>query len=241
MKKFIFICLVFFFHITNAQEKKLIWDYPIKPGMEEWEKFKSNTEKTEACQIPENLLLTISTKDLLDICLQYPLLYDIYAFNSYTDGCNKLFRDFNGIRELFRRKDLTSILSSHYVDKLRKCSLLNSITTDLVKGEYIISVSTLEVLLCRLELQDNISMDEKKEILKVLVQGYEKKQELPTYFQGLGFRTNLFSRTHIILKMNDSNVKTLQSKHLESVLFSGSADAEQINEIDRLSYQLIKN
>ncbi len=238
MKNVFFIYLIISSFVINAQEKKN-WDYPIKPGTEEWKKLDSNKAKVNACQIPEDILSTISTKDLLDICLQYPLLYDIYAFNSLTDGCNKLFKDFNGIRELFQRKNATLILLSHYINELQRNTLLNSITTDLVKGEYIILISTLEVLICQAELQDSIPKEEKIAILRSLVQGYEKKLELSSYFQGLGFRTNLYSRTYVISKMNDPNVKL--SENMETLLFSGIADASQIDEIDKLSYQIIKN
>lgn len=59
---------------VNAQEKKIAWDYPVKTGSKEWAKFESNKEKVDACQIPENILSVISTEDLLELILKYPLI-----------------------------------------------------------------------------------------------------------------------------------------------------------------------
>lgn len=50
------LCPVFIFGQT--------WDYPVKPGTEEWKKLKTGKEKNEACQIPENVLKKISSHEL---------------------------------------------------------------------------------------------------------------------------------------------------------------------------------
>jgi hypothetical protein len=99
-----------------AQEKILAWDYPVKPGTEEWKKLESNEAMVVACQIPATVLQDISTSDLMNLCLQYPLLYDVFAFNNINAGLDKLFSDFNGIRELSQRKDALEILLDKYVD-----------------------------------------------------------------------------------------------------------------------------
>ena len=97
------ISLSFVSFAAMAQEKKTVWDYPVKPGTEEWKKFTSNEEMVNACQIPEKILSTLSTEDLMELCLQYPLIYDVFAFENLNHGLDKLFDDFNGIRELYQR------------------------------------------------------------------------------------------------------------------------------------------
>ena len=103
MKKILFTFLIFLSSVTHAQEKTA-WDYPIKPKTEEWEKLENNKAKVEVCQMPESVLQDISTNDLMTLCLQYPLLYDVFAFNNVNDGLRKLFSDFNGIREFSKRE-----------------------------------------------------------------------------------------------------------------------------------------
>ena len=91
---------------TISSSGSLPWDYPVKPGSSQWKSLNSNEEKVNVCQIPENILPQLSTKDLLAICLAYPLINDIYAFNNIETGTNKLFKDFNGLRELAKRPDV---------------------------------------------------------------------------------------------------------------------------------------
>lgn len=54
--------------LANAQEK-LVWDYPVKPGTEEWNQLSNHQEMIDICQIPIDILQNISTKDLLKYAL----------------------------------------------------------------------------------------------------------------------------------------------------------------------------
>jgi hypothetical protein len=151
MKYLFYICLFFLPLSGSGQEKKLAWDYPVKPGTEEWGKLDSNEAMVKACQIPEKILASLSTEELADICLLYPLLYDVFAFNDLNNGLDKLFSDFNGIRELYKREYLSGSLIKRYVQKVQNFSFLDEQVSDREKGYFIISVSALEVLLSRIE------------------------------------------------------------------------------------------
>ena len=248
MKSNIFIivfCLVI--RVVNAQflpgelpVKPGIWDYPIKPVMEEWNQLRGSEEKVRACQIPEEALSSLSTEDLTDLCLRYPMLWDFYAFNNTNDGLDKLFRDFNGIRELYKRKDVSGSLTRRYIEKIQSLSLLDNPPPDFRQGSLVIFISVLEGLLSRIELQ-NQDKENQKEVLQALVAGYEGKLKYPDYFKGFGFRTNFYTRAHVIAKMEPSFVERLPHKEKNAALFSGMvADEQTINVIDELSYQLIK-
>lgn len=216
------------------------WDYPIKPGSEEWKKFQNNQEKVEACQIPEEVLTSLPTEDLTELCLQYPLLYDVFAFDNLNRGLDKLYNDFNGIRELYRRKDITTSLTKRYDQKIRSLSFLNGNSTELEKGKFILSVDILEVLLSRCDIQNSTTERISKEILQNLVAGYEEKIKYSDYFKGAGFRINVYSRVHVIAKMDRQSLDKLPQKIKNPALFSGIIDEESLRMIDELSYQLIK-
>jgi len=216
-----------------------LWDYPVKPDIEEWKQLKSNVEKVNACQISEEILLSLPTEDLVILCLKYPLFTDIFYFESLYYGLEKLFSDFNGIRELYGRKDISDSLIVQYIQKVQSFSYLDEHHSDLEKGLFTMSVSCLEVLLSRIERR-NDSTDNLKEILQCLVAGYEAKCKYPDYFKGTGFRINFFARGHVISKMDQSLIKRLPQKENSAVLFSGRADEASIVVIDELSYQIIK-
>ena len=214
------------------------WDYPVKPGTEEWKKFQSNEEMVKACQIPESILQSLSTNELIDICLHYPLIYDVFAFNNTDEGLDKLFSDFNGIRELYKRKDASNNLIKRYIQKVHSFSLLNENRSELEKGDFIVAVDMLELILSRYNSEEyNIEGKETaKNILRSLVKGYEEKFKYAKYFQGSGFRTNIYSRAHII--MNNRSITNPSSMSLYSK--SEITNEQFVKMIDELSYQLIK-
>ena len=184
--KILIFTLLLFSYAANAQEKKTVWDYPIKPGMEEWKLFESNEDMVKSCQIPEKVLSSLPTEELMELCLQYPLLYDIFAFNNTTEGFDKFFYDFNGIRELYKRQETLRALLKRYNLKIQNLSFFNEKALDMEKGFYIISVSVLEILLCHYCLRNDLSNENSIEILKYFVSGYEKKSMYADYFKGFG-------------------------------------------------------
>lgn len=109
MKKIILSLLIAIPLISFVQEK-VTWDYPVKPGSEEWKSFQSSTEMVEACQIPNNILHAFSTDDLLILCLRYPMFLDIHFANKIQEGLDIIIPSFNGFVELYNRKDCAKVL-----------------------------------------------------------------------------------------------------------------------------------
>ena len=245
MKKLKYFCLVSTgllicsHNNIMAQENKGKWDYPIKPKTEEWKKLENNKKKVEACQIPEHILQNISTNDLMTLCLQYPLLYDVFAFSSINDGIQKLFSDFNGIRELFKRENAINSLGEQYLSEIRSFPKNLNKGANLDIGYSVARISILETLLSYLDFHSSASKENQKKVLENLLFGYREKIKYPEYFQGNGFATNLFARAHIITKTDTALLEKFEKEN-KVILFSGMADADLINTIDSLSYNLIK-
>jgi hypothetical protein len=91
-----------------------VYDFPIKKGSKEWKQFELIEKRIEALQIPEHVLTKISTEGLLETCLAFPYLIDILFYDNYQKGFEALSAEFNGYRELLKRKDLTSALLEKY-------------------------------------------------------------------------------------------------------------------------------
>jgi hypothetical protein len=223
---------------TYAQER-ILWDYPTKPGTEEWKRLENNKAKVEVCQIPESVLQSISINNLTVLCLQYPLLYDVFAFENINAGLNKLFTDFNGIRAFAKRKDAINCLKEKYLAEFRIFPNILETGSLLDRGGSIMLISMLEDLLSYSNFYINSSIEEQKKVLETLLFGYKEKLKYPEYFKGIGFTTNLFARAHIIIKMDTTLSEKFEGKN-KMVLYSGMANAELINTIDSLSYHLIK-
>lgn len=67
---------------SNLFSQEVTWDFPVKPGTAEWKSLKDRYEQMKACQIPDDVLPSLSTEQMIELCLSYPLLIDILAFNN---------------------------------------------------------------------------------------------------------------------------------------------------------------
>ena len=104
MKTIVLLLCLFFSFVTYAQEKEL-WDYPIKPGSPEWASFTNADQMWEACQIPDKILETLSTKDLVKICLNFPFFFNYALLDDERTGPSFAIKNFNGLSELSKRRD----------------------------------------------------------------------------------------------------------------------------------------
>jgi len=103
-----YFCLVLIFSsilaIDLSAQGSRVWDYPVQPGTPEWEML-TYQERFEAQNIPDNLLQNMTTRDLVETCLNYPFFRDIIVSNNFQTGFNSIRSVFNGFRELEKRPD----------------------------------------------------------------------------------------------------------------------------------------
>lgn len=141
-RKIVLLIIVFYPLIIFSQN----WDYPIKPGTKDWNTLKTHDEKVLLCQIPNNILKQSSTVNLLELCLNYPLSFDFYAYNSLKEGICKVLINFNGFKELFSRKDNFSVLKEYITLKSIQDTIGSKANFN-DKGEMVYRYSIIECLL----------------------------------------------------------------------------------------------
>ena len=99
----------------NQEEEYTInapYEYPIKPGTEEWKLITNRIERAEKCQIPEDILSRMTTEALAKTVLEYPFMVDMYAWNTTSVGYQVIKSEFNGLQELEMRPDGLETLQS---------------------------------------------------------------------------------------------------------------------------------
>jgi len=97
-----------------GQPSDSVWDYPVKPGTEQWRALHTSQEMRDVCQIPEDVLENLPTDQLAEICLRYPLRGDYVFFDNEREGIKIVISRLNGLIELSRRKDGTRALVNIY-------------------------------------------------------------------------------------------------------------------------------
>ena len=73
----------------------------------DWPSYDNHIDMTEAAQIPEYILNQMSTEDLIEAMLIYPLNMDLMAWDTYEQGFEAVSSYFNGLQELLTREDRT--------------------------------------------------------------------------------------------------------------------------------------
>lgn len=114
MKKLLLICSCFLSVLVVAQVTEKPYEFPVKPGTEQWMKLVSSKEMDDVCVIPDQVLSTLSTKALLITCLNYPRLIDVFSADNMQAGFDFCSTHFNGLKELLNRSDLSKVLLNYY-------------------------------------------------------------------------------------------------------------------------------
>ena len=95
-----------------------VYKYPILPGTEEWSKLNGHGEMLDACQLPEEWLKA-DTPSLLASVLTYPLLADAFSSSTFRENpADHLAAEFNGMRELLSRGDMTQTTGGFDIDAI---------------------------------------------------------------------------------------------------------------------------
>ncbi len=175
MKKTFLLLFTFFFYSLSGQEATTAWDYLVKLGGKKWESLKSHKEMVEICQIPEDIIHKLSTKNLAVICLDYPLFFTLTAFNNMQDGFEHIKKDFNGFRELYNRVDASKelMLLYHDIDPREVMSK----NTDLEKGNFMFNIFFLEYMLAQKDIINTLSYEDTKKILIGCLNKVKQKNE----------------------------------------------------------------
>ena len=83
-----------------------------------WQYLETNDEKWAALQIPESSLQSISTEELVEACMSYPLAPDCFFYNNVEQGVSDVISRFNGFAELKKRDDAFEKVLDFYSRKL---------------------------------------------------------------------------------------------------------------------------
>ncbi len=117
----------------------------------DWPSYNSHVGMVEAAQIPESILNQMSTEDLVDAFLVYPLRVDLIAWDTYELGFQMVRRQFNGLDTLSNCPDGT-------IKILKKMQSISSATSvNDVNSDQSMDLFFLEILLVQPEFMSQFS------------------------------------------------------------------------------------
>ena len=165
MKRISFLSFIFFVGIIGyCQDIAVLKEYtpPFKQGDAKWKSFNCARERILALQIPDSLISQISTRRLLELCLDFPYLTDMYAFENHQQGFMCMISEYNGYGELLKRNDIMDELLYEYSKIGLSVPFLSS-ASNLEKGKYSFKCDLLVKLIKTIEAINGLpeSVDER--------------------------------------------------------------------------------
>ena len=168
---------------TRATDEKPTNKYfQIFPGTSEWGKLESGAEMWEVCQLPENMLRELSTEELIEACIEFPMAYDFTAFNNERGFISRMIDDFNGLSELRKRNDAILKMNEAY----QKMEYTDKTIEDEELSEDIkclgLTIAYWELIMSDRKFMDKMTLEERESLRSVAEQKYQMKLDHPDYF-----------------------------------------------------------
>ncbi len=165
------------------------WQYPITPDDPKWLELETLDDIISVQQIPENVLLQMSTDELFQAWMDLPGRMEVLAFNTLQQGFNETIKRYNVLRELLGRDDVGPII----LEKFQKINIykIEEETSDEAKGKVISDIGFIEMLLSQPEVLRTLSTTEKKLCVKKAISMMHNKLSLKSddrdpFWEGTG-------------------------------------------------------
>jgi hypothetical protein len=158
---------------AQAPSAKVRFEFAVTPGTAAWAALPDHKAMEEATQIPRAEAQRMTTEELVDLVLRYPLFLDVLAFNSIQYGFETVASRFNGLIELLERPDAGKVLLARYQEMPitipKDASLVEA-------GGHTYEVWKLETLLAQRRVLAHLSAEQLDELLRIGQEKFVAKQ-----------------------------------------------------------------
>ena len=117
-------------------------------------------QNINSMQITNDEMCNLSTKAIVEECLNYSHIADIFAYNSFDVGFNQLTKDFDGFKELLMRQDAAKELFAAVENMVNNVSVISY--DRLKRGEFSVKCYLLASLLCLNEINQKLTDTEQQ-------------------------------------------------------------------------------
>ncbi len=177
---------------TQAQEK---WDYPVKPGSEEWRIMPYN-EKVEKLQPPKELVDGWDTEMLFKYCLDYPLNMVTWMYSNPNAGFKVVYEQSTVWQEFVRRKDAVEILMQYF--EMLSFKRLFEIKEAYIRGNEMLTLCFLEKLVSETDFTGYLDASGKRKLANAILQTHLRKKDYPDRIYGYSYNSSLSALIKIL-------------------------------------------
>jgi hypothetical protein len=208
------------------------YDFPLKPGMPEWKTLKSHIEMVNVLQIPQDILTRMTTRSLLENCLNYPLFSNIMLYDTPKTGIEVIISSFNGFSELLKRPDVYTYLSKKFI--LFDPIAINEDWSLVEKGNYTFELIRIKLLLAQDIVLESANYESKVSLLKEALLKYEKMLTQKEYYALFHYEQTFFLIGKILIKSDNPNISSLVINNKEIFNFLETGRLTSYNVVDEI-------
>lgn len=168
LRMFTIFVLCFWVTCLNAQD-----NFPSRDS-KEWNEL-TVAQRWQAMNIPEGELYKMSTNELIEHCINFNFMWDIFNHQNYGAGLNVVFNNHNGLRELLNRKDAGKLILDYY--KKIELDKITKISEPADRGEFVGKVFFLELFLSHSNILNQFQGDE-KQLINAILKSYDTSLEI---------------------------------------------------------------
>jgi hypothetical protein len=159
------------------------WNYPTRPGTEEWNKLTSLGEMIAVCQVPEDVLAKMSTKGLVETAINYPLIGNIIFFNDKQGAINDILKQSNAIQALLQRPDAGTEMLARY--RTMETSPSTEGWTDYDRHFYPLKFTGIEFFMVQEQILAQYTPEQRTEIIEIAKATFQAKKKSPLFVQDM--------------------------------------------------------
>lgn len=194
---FLFCCLA----VLPSAAQTGSWDYPVKPGTSKWVSLIDHRDMINACLIPDEVLHAISTSQLIDLCMEYPLSVDVLAYKTPMEGYKIVSGYFNGIPELLSREDNKSQLLSK-LKKVNSESNSTYVMSEREKSEFVLRKIMLDLICSDKKMISTLSGTQLKEFASEAAKNVLYCNQKSEEVEGMELDTSIFFLASLLVQSN---------------------------------------
>lgn len=183
-----------YFTILGAQDTGK-YEYPLNPDMTEWKTLPVE-EKNKLLQIPEDKIKSMPTERLIQAYIDNPFCSLMFAYNTIQDGFSRVYNEFNGLRELMKRKDAAVQLYDFY--KSMQVDGYDENWEPSKKGKFTFKFIYIETLFSQPEIIHQLNENGAKLLIVELIKKYELKVEHLNEHSVVGLTHCAYAMAHIL-------------------------------------------
>ena len=144
--------------ITRSSAEKI---FPVRPGTAEWSLLKTERERVVALQVPESVLAALSSKEVANLCIDFPAFYYFNFFEPPQNGFSIMTESFNLFKHFLSLNDAGKYLIPAYKDADMKGFRTLPHSNEL----WTIKLKYLELLLVQKAVLQSLTPEEKFELI----------------------------------------------------------------------------